>query len=211
LKLIHKREKILLLGMGGHSRSCIDVIQSEDRFEIAGFVINDVTDSAIDGDFEILGSDQDLPNLRRRIRHGFVTVGQIQTASTRMTLYYSLQSNLFEVPTIISPRAYVSPNSIVGDGSIVMHGSVINAGAIVGSNCIINSCALIEHDSMIGDHSHISTGALVNGSVQIKEGSFIGSGAIVNNNVVIGKSCVVSSGHRVDADLADGTIYKGLA
>ena len=31
-------KKILLGGAGGHARSCIDIVESEGKFEIAGFV-----------------------------------------------------------------------------------------------------------------------------------------------------------------------------
>ena len=43
-----------------------------------------------------------------------------------------------------------------------MHGAVINASAIVGCNCIINSQALVEHDTVIGDHCHVATAAAIN-------------------------------------------------
>ncbi len=32
------KEKIILIGAGGHAESCIDVIEQEDRFEIAGLI-----------------------------------------------------------------------------------------------------------------------------------------------------------------------------
>ena len=32
------KEKILLIGAGGHSQSCIDVIEQENKYEIAGLI-----------------------------------------------------------------------------------------------------------------------------------------------------------------------------
>ena len=204
------RQDIILIGAGGHALSCIDVIEQAKNFKIAGLVgLKEEIGTVIDG-YKVIGSDSDLPQIARDYKFALITAGQIRNANLRIKLFTEAIKVGFELPTITSPFSYISPHAQINKGTIVSHGAVINAGVKIGTNCIINSCALIEHDSIIGDHSHISTGALVNGSVQIKEGSFIGSGAIVNNNIVIGKSCVVSSGHRVDADLADGTIYKGL-
>ena len=35
------KKNIILIGGGGHCKSCIDVIEAEDKFEIAGIVDND--------------------------------------------------------------------------------------------------------------------------------------------------------------------------
>ena len=38
---------------------------------------------------------------------------------------------------------------------------------------------ILEHDVIVGDHTHVSTGAKINGGVSIGSGTFIGSGAII--------------------------------
>ena len=79
-----KKPEIILLGGGGHCRSCIAVIESEGRFEIAGIV-----DSFDGGDvanlfgYPVIGADEDLPELRKQFTFAFVTVGQIQSARVR--------------------------------------------------------------------------------------------------------------------------------
>jgi len=172
------KPEIILVGGGGHCRSCIDVIEQEDLFRIAGVVERSGADenSNLLG-YPILGSDDDLPQLRKSFDNALVSIGQIRTPDIRIRLFNLLQEINFVLPVIISPLAYVSKHARVGKGSIIMHHALINAGAEVGFNCIINTKALIEHDAMVENHSHVATAAVINGGSSIGKGSFVGSNA----------------------------------
>ena len=82
-----------------------------------------------------------------------------------------------------------------------MNGVNINRYVKIGKNCIINSNVLIEHDSVIGNHTHVSTGAIINGNVKIGNACFIGSKAILHNNITIGDNCIIGAGSIVDRDI----------
>ncbi|MBN2703863.1 MAG: NeuD/PglB/VioB family sugar acetyltransferase [Pontiellaceae bacterium] len=188
------KPQILLIGAGGHCRACMDVIEQEGRFEIAGVIDRpDFGDTAVMG-YPLLGTDDDLLDLRKHYRYALVTVGQIKTPEVRMRLFNALQSLGFEMPVIFSPRAYISDHAEVEAGTIVMHDALVNAGAWVGENCIINSKALIEHDAKIGPHCHISTGAIINGGVNIGTGTFFGSNAVSVHGVSIPEGSFVPAG-----------------
>jgi len=172
------KEKIILIGGGGHCKSCIDVIEQEDRFTIAGIVdMPEKIQHNILG-YPVIGSDADLSVLIKSFPYVLITLGQIKSPTRRMELFNDLMQMGARFPIITSPLAYVSSHAQVAEGTIVMHHAVVNAGARVGINCIINTKALVEHDAIIEDHCHISTGAVVNGGVKIGRGSFIGSGAV---------------------------------
>lgn len=191
---------LLLVGAGGHARSCIDVIEQDGRFTVAGLVgTSDQVGSSVLG-YPVLGSDTDLPYLLRDYAHALVTVGQIKTPAPRIHLFNLLRSHWCALPVVVSPLAHVSRHAVVGSGTIVMHGAIVNAGAKVGKNCIINSMALVEHDSTVADHCHIATGVAINSSVQIGEGTFIGSKVSVRQGARIGEHCVIGMGMRVLAD-----------
>jgi len=171
-------EKILLIGGGGHAKSVIDVIEQEGKFEIAGIIEKFAGESKPILGYELIGTDDDLPALRKHYKYAIVTVGQIESAKLRIKLYTRLKELGFTLPAIISPLAYVSKHATLGEGTVVMHHALINAQAKVGNNCIINSKALIEHDAVVEDHCHISTGAILNGGVSLKAESFVGSGVV---------------------------------
>jgi sugar O-acyltransferase (sialic acid O-acetyltransferase NeuD family) len=179
------RPKIILIGAGGHCRSCIDVIEMEGRFTVAGVVDRLGSGMASVLGYPVLGVDSDLSNLREKYDFALVAVGQIKSPTVRIQLFEKLKSIGFDLPVIQSPRAYVSKHAKVAAGTIVMHDALINAGASVGENCIINSKALIEHDAIVGAHCHISTGSIVNGEVNIGARTFFGSNAVSVHGISI--------------------------
>ncbi len=196
---------ILLVGAGGHARSCIDVIEEEGRFVVSGLVgTSDQVGTSVLG-YPILGTDADLSSLLRAHPYALVTVGQIKTPEPRVQLFNLLLNHWCALPVIVSPRAHVSRHAVVESGTVVMHGAIVNAGARVGRNCILNSQSLVEHDSVIGDHCHIATAVAINSGVHIGAGTFIGSNVSVRQGVRIGDHCVVGMGMRVLTDCASGT------
>ena len=179
------KEKIILIGGGGHCKSCIDVIEQEGRFTIAGIVdLPEKKQHTVLG-YPVIGSDADLAELIKTFPNVLITLGQIKSPARRIELFNDLMQMGARFSVIKSPLAYVSPHAQVGEGTIVMHHALINAGANVGRNCIINTKALVEHDAVIEDHCHTSTGAIVNGGVKIGSGSFFGSGAVAAENTSI--------------------------
>lgn len=201
--------KIVLVGGGGHCASCIDVIEQEGRFQVAGIIdlTNKVGETQLG--YPIIGDDSDLPQLTETYSHFLITLGQIETPQRRIAIYEQLQQLGAQLPTVVSPRAYISRHANVGPGTIVMHNALINAGANIGVNCIVNSCCLIEHDAEIGNHCHISTNSTINGGTQIADGTFVGSGAVIRDNIRVGSYSLIGGGVNVMGDIPDKTIYTG--
>lgn len=203
------KPKLILIGAGGHAQSCIDVIEHQDQYQIAGLVGSaDELNSQTLG-YPIFATDLELGGLSQEFPWALVTVGQIKTPKIRMMLYENLIDSGFKLPIIISPAAYVSSRASIGPGTIVMHGAVINAGACIGSNCIINSCALVEHGAIVGDHVHISTGAILNGDSSVGSGSYVGSAAVIREGIKVGDDCLVGMGLNVRHSLLNGIQFLG--
>ena len=201
--------ELILIGAGGHSRSCIDAIEQEGKYKIGGLVgLSEEVGSSHFG-YQVLATDSELSALAKQFQFALVSVGQIRSPELRIRLYELSLAAGFILPTIIAPTAYVSPNATVGIGTVVMHGAILNAGVAVGKNCIINTRALLEHDSRIFDHCHISTGAIVNGETLVGAGSFIGSGSVIKEGVSVGVGSVVGMGLAVLHNLEDGSKYLG--
>ena len=199
---------ILLIGGGGHCRSCIDVIEAEGKYKIAGIVNQPGGNTDPFLGYEVLGDDEDLPELLKKYPNALITLGQIKSADLRVNLFSTLKEMGAELPVIISPNAHVSKHTEIKEGTIVMHGVILNAGVSIGKNCIINTQALIEHDTEVESHCHISTGAKVNGSAFVGTESFVGSGSVIYESVQIGKKCIISAGSVVRKNLPAGTTFR---
>lgn len=192
-------DKLILVGGGGHCKSCIDVIEQTGKYEIVGILDKiELRNQKVLG-YEIIGSDDDMEKYAQEGCSFLITVGQIRSSSIRKMLFSKLEACQANLATVISPFAIVSRHAEIGKGTIVMHHALVNADALIGENSIINSKALIEHDVTIEDHCHISTAAVVNGGSVIKEGSFFGSNAV---------SKEYTTTHKDDFIHA-GSIYKG--
>jgi sugar O-acyltransferase (sialic acid O-acetyltransferase NeuD family) len=200
---------LILVGAGGHAHACIDVIEHQGQYQIAGLVGMADEVGALHLGYSVLATDADLYELSRQYQHAFVSVGQILSPDARIKLHRRLIELGFRLPTVISPAAYVSRHATIGAGSIVMHGAVVNAGAKVGDNCIVNSQALVEHDAMVGDNCHISTGAIINGNARIGAGSHVGSGSVIREGIALGEGCMVGMGLSVRHSQASGTRFIG--
>ena len=198
---------LILIGAGGHACSCIDVIERQNYFQIAGLVgLPEQRDEQHFG-YDVIGLDSDLPALAKIHRYALIAVGQIKNTEHRIFFYERAKQLGFQFPIVISPTAYVSPHATIGEGTIVMHGAIVNAGASVGKNCIINSKALLEHDANVADHCHISTGAILNGNVSVGSGCFIGSGSVIKQGLTIGRSSLVGMGSKVRENLNHNSLF----
>ena len=199
-------DKILLFGGGGHSKACIDVIESSGEFEISGIV--DPFLKELDLPYELINKEEPYEFLRKTIDNAIITVGQIKHADVRKKIYSRLKAYKFNLPVIQSRYAYKSKYSEVNEGTILMHFSLVNSFSTIGKNCIINSKSLLEHDVVVGDHCHIATGAILNGGVKVGDETFIGSNTVIAQGKCIGNKCVISAGLFINEDIPDGKIVN---
>jgi sugar O-acyltransferase (sialic acid O-acetyltransferase NeuD family) len=188
------RDKIFLIGGGGHCRSCIDVIESTNLYEIMGIFDPGIPVNSLINGYKVLGSESTLDDHSHITKKLLITIGQIKNPDARAEIYNKLSSKGFEFVTVISPRAYVAKSAMIGYGTIIMHDALVNANAIIGNNCILNTKALVEHDSKVKDHTHVSTAAVVNGNCIVEKLSFIGSNAIIRQGVTVPERSLVSAG-----------------
>ena len=199
---------LILVGGGGHCKSCIDVIEQEGKYQIVGIV--DLPEKLHDKilGYEIIATDEDLPLIAKEYSNFVITIGQIRSANKRILLFNRLDELGACFPVIFSPLSYVSKHASVAEGTIVLHHAVVNAGAHIGKNCIINTKALIEHDAVVEDHCHIATGGIVNGSAKIKSGAFFGSNAVTRGYVTVGEKSFINCGAKVECDLSPRKVIR---
>ena len=114
------KPNLILIGAGGHTRSCIDVIEQQDQFQIAGLIgIPDEVHTQHLG-YSVIGTDSNLSELAKSYQYSFITIGQIKTPDHRIRLYQQAIQLGFQLPIIIAPSAHVSRHANLGAGSIIM-------------------------------------------------------------------------------------------
>ena len=201
-------DEIILVGSGGHAKSCVDVIEVKGDYKIAGFIEKNNLKKQESLGYPIIGSDDDLFFFKKKFKNAIVTVGQIKSAEIRLQLFNILEKLEYNLPIIFSPRSHLSKHSKIGNGTILMHDVLVNANTKIGKNCIVNNKSLIEHDVVIGNHCHISTGAIINGNVRIGDKTFIGSGVVIKEGVSVGDNCIIGAGLFLNKDVDSMEIIK---
>ncbi len=199
------RPTLVIVGAGGHARACLDVVEAEGRWTVAGFVDRPGSTTRDLLGYPILGTDDDLDALRGAHAAALIGVGQLTDPAPRRRLAQRLRAAGWTLPAVVSPRAHVSRHASIGPGTIVMHDAVVSAGARVGANGVVNTRALVEHDVTVGDDCHLATGVILNGGVCVGDGVFIGSGTIVRPGIAIHDGVVIAMGQCVTRDCAAGT------
>lgn len=199
--------KIIFIGAGGHTASVLEAVESAGIYSVQGLVVNEKCNDL----FSIpwLGTDDDIPDLIKKYRNAVITVGSIKTALIRKKIYIKLKESDASLPVIAASSAVKSVHSLIGEGTVLLHNSLVNAGAEVGVNCIINSGAIIEHNVVIGNHTHISTTACINGNVVVGSECFIGSGSIVMQGITIADNVIIGAGSLVRKSIHEAGIYAG--
>ena len=188
---------LILIGAGGHAKSCIDVIEMGGKFHIRGLLdVKEKIGKDVLG-YKIIGTDEDIEQYTKEGCYFLITVGQIKSPDVRIRIYTKLKKLNAKIVTVISPTAYVSKYVSIGEGTIIMHGVTLNAGVSVGANCIINTNALLEHDVKVGNHCHVSTSSVLNGDVVVGDNVFIGSNATIVQGTNIIDNTFVKAGSIV--------------
>jgi sugar O-acyltransferase (sialic acid O-acetyltransferase NeuD family) len=203
------KKKIILVGGGGHCKSCIEVIESTGSYQVEGIL--DVQEKLHQKilNYTIIGTDENIEELARSGHSFLVTAGQIKTSSIRKKLFQIIKDAGGKCETVVANTARVSQYASLGEGSIIMHNAFVNADVQIGDNCIVNTHAVIEHDVTVSNHTQISTMAVLNGGVVIGSDSFIGSNAVINQYLTIGDDVIIGSGSVINKDIIEKGIYAG--
>lgn len=205
--VIHKKIPLILVGGGGHCKSCIEVIEATKRFEIIG-----ILDKEIGGDvlgYPIIGNDDLIPDLATKGYQFLITLGQIKSPDLRIKLFQFIKNSGGELATITAPTATVSKRANIGEGTIVMHGVFVNVEAKIGNNCTINTRSIIEHDVQIGNNCHISTNVTLNGEVIIGDNCFVGSGSVFHQCVEVCSDVIISANSLIHKSISVSGVYLG--
>jgi len=205
------KEKLLIVGAGGHARSVIDIALQDDGFEIIGCIDAQNPKRCFVEDMEcvpIVGNDDDLAKfLDQGINHIFVALGDNKL---RNMIYEKVIEMGFNPVNIISNYAVISPRARLGKGICVMAGAVINVNAHIGDNCIINTNCSIDHDCKIGKSVHVAPGVTLSGTVSVGDLTQIGTGASVIDGITIGEGSFIGAGSVVVKDIGSGVLAYGV-
>ena len=196
------KEKIVLIGGGGHSKVVVDAILRMGEFAIFGIIDNNVPRGSRILGIEVLGPDKILPDIfKKGTKYAFISMASMGNCDTRKRIYANLKKIGFNIPVVIHPKAVIGEGVEFQEGVFVAAGAVVNPCVRIGKNAIINTSSSIDHDCTIGDFAHIAPGVTLCGSVKIGEETHVGTGATVIQNITISGRQLISAGTVVKKNI----------
>lgn len=193
------KEKIALIGAGGHCKIVIDLIEELNQYEIIGIY----DDNKIDffENIKILGN---ISSLDTTIDNFFICIGN---ENVRKNIYTKF--NYLNYPVLIHPSAIISKKAKICDGTLICAGAVIQTGVIINKQCIINTSSTIDHESYIDEFSSVSPNAVICGRVKIGKRTFIGANATIIQCKEIGDDCVIGAGSVIIKNIGNNIKIVG--
>ncbi len=199
------KDKLLIIGAGGHGRVTADIALKMNRWQEIAF-LDDNDSLAASMGIRVMGNSSDVYRYLDEYDI-FVAIGD---NLTRELILSQLETEGASIPILIHPSAVIGTNVDIGAGTVVMAGVVINCCSRIGKGCIINTGATIDHDNIIENYVHISPGVNTAGCVHIGKSTWIGIGAIISNNVKIISGCTIGAGAVVVKNINKVGKYVGI-
>ena len=203
-------KKILLFGGGNQVHYTIDIIEKENKYEIAG-IIDSVHPIGTDRyGYKVLGRQDNLINIveERKIDAGLITIGDNWS---RSIVYDAIikQMPSFEFVNAIHPSVIMGKNVELGFGVVMMAGVIVNPLAKIGNFTFFATGCQVEHDCIIEEFASVSAGSVMGGYVTIGKFSAITLGVTILDRLKIGENSVIGSGSLVLKDIPDNVLAHG--
>lgn len=204
------RNKVVIFGVGGHSKVIADIIEKQRSFELIGIVpINTTCDTDSIFGYKVIQEDNFFVEYLGSIYGGVVAIGDNNIRSNVVDKIVAVCPG-FNFITAIHPNACVARNVSIGEGTVVMAGGIINCDSVIGNHCIINTNASIDHDNCIGNYVSVAPGVSTGGRVCIGDYSAICLGAKIIDKIDVGNHCIIGAGAVVVNHIESGTVQYGI-
>ncbi|SFL14049.1 sugar O-acyltransferase, sialic acid O-acetyltransferase NeuD family [Mesorhizobium albiziae] len=204
--MIAKRERVVIIGAGGHGRVCAEIAASQ-GLDVTGFVDSGNLSATINGVPVVARDIFELSShTPPKTVSVFVAIGN---NITRSKVCAEVASLGYQMPILCHPHSWVSPTVTIGAGTVLMPGVVVNANTRISTSCILNTCCSIDHDNILESAVQICPGVRSAGNVCFEKLAFVGTGAVLIPSVRVGAGAVVGAGSVVVRDVQAETRVAG--
>lgn len=199
------KNKLLILGAGGHGKVVADIALKMNKWNNIYFLDDDESISEAIS-IKRIGKLEDSYKMIKEF-DVFVAIGN---NPTRMKIQSRLEDLGANIPILIHPAAVIGTDVKVDIGTVIMAGVIINCCTTIGKGCIINTNSNIDHDNFIDDYVHVSPGSSLGGTVKIATQTWLGIGSTIINNVHVAKNCIIGAGSVIVKDILESGTYVGV-
>ncbi len=196
------KNEIIIIGAGGHGKVVLSTLLSMGK-KVRGFVDDNpnLLHTKILG-YPVLGNRS---LLIEKNQAAILTIGDNQIRKKFAAMYPHLNWQ-----TAIHPTAYVHESVTIGQGSVVFAGAIIQPDSMIGEHTIINTAVSIDHDCRIENFTHLAPGVHLAGHVTLGEGCFLGMNSCVIPTQSVGAWSTIGAGSVVVKNIDANVFAKGV-
>jgi sugar O-acyltransferase (sialic acid O-acetyltransferase NeuD family) len=189
-----------IIGAGGHAKVVLDTAKAAGYTPVALYDQNQaVVGNAING-VPVVHIDH-LPQQVSCI----IAIGSNQVRAKMATQF----AHRVRFVSLVHPSAVIGFGVNIGEGSVVMAGAIIQPDTIIGQHCIINTAASIDHDGNIADFVHVAPGCRLAGNVTLEKFVFCGIGTVCIPGIKIAENTVIAAGSTVVNNIPKNVLALG--
>lgn len=196
-------KSVLIIGGGGHARVVYRMCE-ELGWNVLGFVAQE--HQSYCEEKRVFSNDEDV---FRFSPMEVVLANGIGDIAIRKKVFEKFVAAGFSFPVLIHPKSIVASDVRLLGGAQVMAGAVVQAGAVIDENVILNTSCSVDHDSVVGRHSHIAPGAVLCGGVQVGEETFVGARSVLVPNIRVARASFVGAGSVVTRSFENSSKLLG--
>jgi sugar O-acyltransferase (sialic acid O-acetyltransferase NeuD family) len=205
-------KKIVILGArtDGHAKVVLEIIQSEGKYEVVGFIDDNLFGKEISiRNISVIGITSDLHILKQKYDL-FGAIAAIGNNSQRRELGSKILESGLQLVNAIHPTVHIDSDVVFGSGNCFCQGAIIVTGTRIG-NCVnIHTGATIDHDNIIEDGANVGPGAHTAGRVTICRDASLGTGTLVIPDGYVGEGAITGAGTVVTRPVASFTKVVGV-
>lgn len=203
----HLKEKVVLIGAGGHAKVIIDILRQSNKYEIIGLTDRNIVGETI-LNVPVIGFDSALKKIYDHgVKNAFVAIGDNKKRRELINYTQKIGYNLINA---VSSKTYISSTVKLGKGIAIMPGVIINPDSTIGDNSIVNTGSTIDHDCFISKNVHIAPGCNLAGKVTLGEGVLMGIGCKCIPEISIGPWSILGAGSVIVQDIPAYSVAIGV-
>lgn len=197
---------IIVIGAGGHSKVCIEILQS--MGETVSFCLGNAESSDKYMGIPVLEAANSLAFLKQAgYSRAFIAVG---SNSLRSKLAQEALGHCYQLVNAISLFVIIPPSVQLGLGIAIIAGAVINSDAKISNLAIVNTGVIVDHDCQVGEAAHVAPQSALAGNVAIGAQSFFGLISKIIPRINIGSKIIVGAGSVIISNIKDQTTVVGV-
>lgn len=161
------KSNLLIIGAGQYGNVVKEIAKETENFGKIDF-IDDKNKKAI-------GKISDIKSFRAEYGYAVVSIGN---ADTREKIYDILTKSGFEIPSLISKKAFVSETAKIERGVVIEPFAVVNAYAEVLKGTFVCAGAIVNHNVKTGEFCTFQCGSIIPSNSEVPSKTTVNYGEV---------------------------------